>query len=76
MLEAIRGKTQKSSSTAGPQRPLLAAGTLFTGFLPMVVHRVGLDRIVKGEADRLRQGHDRADAATREAADVRAGAER
>lgn len=70
VLDAIRGKTHIIVA-AGPQRPLLAIGALFSGFMPMVVHRIGLDRIVKGEADRLRQGHDRADSRSREDAGVR-----
>lgn len=69
VLQAIRGKTQVIVA-AGPQRPLLAIGTLFPAFMPMVVHRVGLDRMIKSEADRLRQGHDRADTGSREDAGV------
>lgn len=70
VLDAIRGKTHIIVA-AGPQRPLLAVGALFSGFMPMLVHRIGLDRIVKAEADRLRQGQDRADARAREDAGIR-----
>jgi len=56
---------------SGPIRPLFALGQLTPGMAQRIVKRLGLREMYRKEADRLKQGHDRADAASREPAETR-----
>jgi short-subunit dehydrogenase len=67
VIKAIKGAPEVLVS-AGPMRPLLLIGTLSPRLRRSITRVFGVDAVFKGEADKLKQGHDRPGSSARAAA--------